>query len=58
VAARLIEKQGHLVTITPDGKEAVDAWRRAEPGAPFDLIFMDVQMPVMDGFEATASPWS
>jgi len=55
VAARLVEKQGHLVTIVPDGKEAVNAWRQAESVTPFDLIFMDVQMPVMDGFEATAA---
>ena len=55
VAARLIEKQGHVVTIAPDGQEAVNAWRQAESGTPFDLIFMDVQMPVMDGFEATAA---
>ncbi|HRD28571.1 MAG TPA: ATP-binding protein, partial [Caulobacter sp.] len=34
--------------IVPDGKQAVDAWRRGG----FDLILMDVQMPVMDGVEA------
>jgi signal transduction histidine kinase/DNA-binding response OmpR family regulator len=55
VATRLLEKEGHHVTIAPDGKKAVEAWMQAEPGTPFDLIFMDVQMPVMDGFQATAS---
>ena len=34
--------------IVPDGREAVDAWR----GGGFDLILMDIQMPVMDGVEA------
>jgi two-component system, sensor histidine kinase and response regulator len=34
-----------------NGREAIDAWRRE----PFDAIFMDVQMPEMDGFEATAA---
>ncbi len=55
VAARLLEKEGHHVTIAPDGKQAVEAWSQADPGTPFDLIFMDVQMPVMDGFQATAA---
>jgi signal transduction histidine kinase len=49
VAARLLEKQGHEVTIAGDGKLAVEEFER---GA-FDLILMDVQMPVMDGLDAT-----
>ncbi len=45
----MLEKIGHQVVIASNGKEAVDfAGRR-----PFDLILMDVQMPVMDGLEAT-----
>jgi len=49
VAARFLAKLGATVTVVANGEEAVDA-ARAEP---FDLIFMDCQMPVMDGFEAT-----
>ena len=51
VASRILEKRGHSVVIAPDGREAV----RAFASQPFDLILMDVQMPEMDGFEATAA---
>ena len=50
VAVRMLEKRGHRVTLAANGKEAVAAVARE----PFDLILMDVQMPEMDGFEATA----
>jgi signal transduction histidine kinase/ActR/RegA family two-component response regulator len=50
VARHLLEKEGHRVVVAVNGKEAVAAWRRH----PFDLILMDVQMPEMDGLEATA----
>jgi two-component system sensor histidine kinase/response regulator len=49
VASRLLEKFGHCVDVAADGRAAVAAWR----GDNFDLIFMDCQMPQMDGFEAT-----
>ena len=49
VASRLIEKLGHSVVIAGTGLEAIDALEKAE----FDLVFMDVQMPDMDGLEAT-----
>jgi CheY-like chemotaxis protein len=50
VALRLLEKRGHDVVLAESGKEAMYAWQKQ----PFDLILMDVQMPEMDGFEATA----
>jgi CheY-like chemotaxis protein len=50
VAVRFLEKKGHAVVVTGSGKDALDAWREQ----PFDLVLMDVQMPEMDGFEATA----
>jgi two-component system, sensor histidine kinase and response regulator len=49
LAARLLEKAGHVVTIAANGKEAVDQ----VAARPFDLVLMDVQMPEMDGYEAT-----
>ena len=51
VAYFMLEKQGHLVTGVRDGKEAVDA---VDKGI-FDVILMDIQMPNMNGFEATAA---
>jgi two-component system sensor histidine kinase/response regulator len=50
VASGLLRKRGHDVTVVSDGQAAVAA---IADGA-FDVVLMDVQMPVMDGFEATA----
>ena len=50
LAQRLLEKRGHSVSIAGDGRQALD---RVMTGTPFDLILMDVQMPRMDGLEAT-----
>jgi len=51
VAHFMLEKRGHHITAVENGKEALEAL----DGNIFDLILMDVQMPVMDGFEATAA---
>jgi PAS domain S-box-containing protein len=50
LAMRLLEKMGHKVSLANNGREAV---RMAE-GKNFDLIFMDIQMPVMGGVQATS----
>jgi len=50
LAARLLEKRGHTVVIANNGSEAIDALDHER----FDVVLMDVQMPVMDGFQATA----
>ncbi len=49
VATGILEKQGHILVQAVDGREAVAAYS----SAAFDMIFMDIQMPEMDGFEAT-----
>jgi len=50
VATQLLQRRGHTVTVARNGREALAAWETA----PFDAILMDVQMPDMDGIEATA----
>ncbi|MFO0705914.1 MAG: response regulator [Nitrospira sp.] len=49
VAVRMFERFGHRVDVVANGLEAVEALSRI----PYDLVFMDCQMPEMDGFEAT-----
>ena len=49
-ASRVLEKQGHSVTIVENGLKAVESYKTQSA----DLILMDIQMPEMDGFEATA----
>jgi two-component system, sensor histidine kinase and response regulator len=51
LAVRMLEKQGHKVVVADNGMEAVAAYDQEK----FDLIIMDAQMPVMNGFEATAA---
>jgi signal transduction histidine kinase/CheY-like chemotaxis protein len=51
LAASLLQRRGHKVTIAANGREAVAAIARAS----FDVVLMDVQMPEMGGFEATAA---
>jgi len=49
VAKLQIEKLGHHVVTATNGQEAINTWLSEEP----EMIFMDIQMPVMDGMEAT-----
>ncbi|MGO8813727.1 MAG: response regulator [Terriglobia bacterium] len=49
VAVRLLEKMGHTVTVVSNGREATLLLEKEQ----FALVLMDVQMPEMDGFEAT-----
>jgi CheY-like chemotaxis protein/two-component sensor histidine kinase len=48
VARKALEKFGHTVALAANGEEAINAWHAYR----FDIIFMDCQMPVMDGYEA------
>jgi len=49
VAVAMLVKRGHEVHVTSNGREAVDAVRERD----YDVVLMDIQMPEMDGFEAT-----
>ncbi|MFH2003015.1 MAG: response regulator, partial [Planctomycetota bacterium] len=49
VASKMLEKYGCKVDVACDGKEAVEKAK----GLAYDIIFMDCQMPVMDGFQST-----
>ena len=51
LARRILERAGHVVVLAADGRQAMDEWEHGH----FDLILMDVQMPVMDGFAACAA---
>ena len=51
LAVRILEKRGHVVTVAFDGKEALASYQTQK----FDLILMDVQMPVMDGIKTTTA---
>jgi two-component system, sensor histidine kinase and response regulator len=51
LAVALLTREGHTVTMVGDGAAAVEAAKRETP----DVIFMDVQMPGMNGFDATAA---
>ena len=51
VATGLLRKRGHTVAVAADGREALSILQRL----PIDLVLMDIQMPEMDGFAATAA---
>ena len=50
VVTAVLTKRGHSVTVATDGREAVDLYKQRRA---FDIVLMDVQMPNMDGFQAT-----
>jgi signal transduction histidine kinase/ActR/RegA family two-component response regulator len=51
VVLAILRKKGYRIDIANDGREAIEKLEEAEP--PYDVVFMDVQMPVLDGLEAT-----
>jgi PAS domain S-box-containing protein len=51
LAQRLLERDGHTVVLAANGREALDILEQQ----PFDLVLLDIQMPVLDGFETTAA---
>ena len=50
VAVKMLERLGLWVDVAADGREAVELWEKL----PYDLAFLDCQMPRMDGYEAAA----
>jgi signal transduction histidine kinase/DNA-binding response OmpR family regulator len=50
VAAQMLKKKGIVPVQANNGRDALESWRTT----PFDIVLMDVQMPEMDGYEATA----
>ncbi len=51
LAVAILEKQGHTIKVVDDGKQAIGAYERE----PFDVVLMDMQMPEVDGLEATSA---
>ena len=52
IAVEILQGSGFVVEVADDGQSAVDRIRSSQPGQ-YDLILMDIQMPIMDGYEAT-----
>ena len=52
IAVEILKEYGFLVDTAENGAEAVEKVKRSKPGG-YDLVLMDVQMPVMNGYEAT-----
>ena len=51
LTVRLLQKRGYEVSVVGDGRAAVEAFQKED----FQLVLMDLQMPEMDGFEATSA---
>jgi signal transduction histidine kinase/CheY-like chemotaxis protein len=51
LAEYLLSKRGHIVEIAQDGRQALELMEKHD----YDVVLMDVQMPIMDGFQATAA---
>ncbi|MHC5025466.1 MAG: response regulator [Planctomycetota bacterium] len=54
VARRILARRGHTVTVVENGRQAVDALTAADDGE-YDIVLMDLQMPILGGLEATES---
>ena len=52
ILGELLQMRGATFNVKTDGKQAVEEFKHAKPGT-YDAIFMDIQMPVMNGYEAT-----
>ncbi len=52
IAVEILQGAGFVVEVADDGKSAVERMAAAQPGQ-YDLILMDIQMPIMNGYEAT-----
>jgi len=52
IAAEILQEEGFIVDVADDGSVAVEKMKEARPGQ-YDLILMDIQMPIMNGYEAT-----
>ncbi len=53
VICTLLDRCGVRTTVVPDGRQALETITAGQPGTSFDLVLMDLQMPVMDGCYAT-----
>src|SRR6185503_17190863 len=54
IAVELLEGSGANVRVAQNGREAVEALSKGPQPPPFDVVLMDLQMPEMDGYQATA----
>lgn len=52
ILGELLQMRGAAFTVRTNGLEAINEFKQAKPGT-YDAVFMDIQMPVMNGYEAT-----